>query len=152
MPLAHGARDGRYADGGVGAMAPIGPAVRQGALQLEVCLLGRAGTERWTPSLKAVDQAGRAVEILRDQLYWSDLDATVTRNRLAAASRNTSYQQIDGRTWEPLDVLPGWMDWSEAAKRRRRVARFRLLGSTLDQAHIELERRRVTALAASLAH
>jgi NTE family protein len=148
VPLAHGARDGRYADGGVSATAPLGPAVRSGAEHVDVLLLDRLGIDPWAPTRKALEQAGRAVELLRENAYWKDLEGTVLRNRLATAG-DPDYRRVEATLYAPQGELHGWMDWSP-----ERSARWPAMTwdeySLLD-AYQLMKRRREEAVGASLA-
>lgn len=144
VPIAHGCRDHRWADGGVCACAPLGPAVKAGADHCEVFALDLPGVSRWEGA-KPLDEAWRAVDVLRDHLTRADLRMTVERNR----HPRPGDRQISARYWVPVDPLPDWMDASPAAMEAR--ARMRYKGQTLDEYHLAAEAWELDALGRSVA-
>jgi predicted acylesterase/phospholipase RssA len=148
VPMAHGARDNRWADGGVSASAPLGPVVRAGAEHADVILLDRLGVDPWQPSPKATHQAARAIELLREGVFWRDVDATVTRNRLAVLG-DAGYKRIEATFYDPQGKLHDWMDWS--AKRVPLWSAMTWGSRPLAEAHTYMKGLRLEAQLASLA-
>jgi predicted acylesterase/phospholipase RssA len=124
VPLAHGARHGRWVDGGVGAAVPIDPAIAAGADHLHVILLDRAGVDYWAPTKKAIAQAGRAIEILRDQLFWEALLRVANYNDTAQTNPASGLRVIDLDFDEIASPLNDWMTLGPEAHRLWRESRF----------------------------
>jgi predicted acylesterase/phospholipase RssA len=124
VPLAHGARHGRWVDGGVGAAVPIDPAIKEGAEHIHVILLDRAGVDYWAPTKKAIAQAGRAIEILRDQLFWEAIQRVATYNEIARLDPNSRLRIITLDFDEIASPLNDWMHLGPEAHRLWREARF----------------------------
>lgn len=144
VPVAHGARDARWADGGVCACAPLGPAVRAGADHAEVFTLDQPGVEVWRGG-SPLAEGLRAVDVLRDHLTRADLRLTVARNRYPRSGD----RQITARYWCPVDPLPDWMDAGAAAMAARQRARY--TPRTLDEYADAAEAAYLTALEQSVA-
>ena len=142
VPLAHQIPGGRYSDGGVSFTAPLGPAVNAGADHIDVILLDRLGTGTWEATDKPLPLAGRAVSILRENLFWTDLQGTHLRNGMPG------YRPIEATYWEPDHQLPDWMDWGPVAKQRRRGMTF--TGRALGQTYAVVGALRDRALARSM--
>jgi predicted acylesterase/phospholipase RssA len=124
VPLAHGARHGRWVDGGVGAAVPIDPAIKAGAEHIHVILLDRAGVDYWVPSKKAIPQAGRAIEILRDQLFWESLLRVATYNEVARLDPHSGLRVITLDFDEIASPLNDWMTLGPEANRLWRESKF----------------------------
>ena len=142
VPLAHKIPGGRYADGGVSFTAPLAPAIGAGADHVDVILLDRLGTSEWAPTEDVLPLAGRAIGILRENLFWADLQGTWLRNQLS------DYRKITASYYEPDHALPPWMDFEPQAKQRRRLMTF--TGRTLDETYWLVKALRDNALAKSL--
>lgn len=131
VPLAHNT-DGRLADGGVMATAPLAPAIKRGAQAIDVIMLSPMVPEP-RPEMdraKARDKAGRAVDLLRRRLLWADLELARRVNQAPAKGERV----IDVTIYQPMSKLPGWMDASYDANVRRLEARFKrqTLGEAVD--------------------
>lgn len=92
----------------------------------------------------AIDEAGRAVEVLRDHLVRADLKLTAARNFYPRAGD----RPISARYWMPIESLPDWMDTSPAAMATRR--RVRYCQTTLDEYVFQAEGMYQAALGQSL--
>jgi NTE family protein len=147
VPFAH-QTDGVWCDGGVSASAPLGPVVSRGASEVEVILLDTPGTNHWVPQKGAVSKAGRAITILRENLFYEDVQNTLLRNDLAALN-DPRFRLINGTFRVLARPLPDFMDLSPEARRARREAHFRsyrlpqfatLLRGLRDEARREAER------------
>lgn len=144
VPLAHGARAGRWADGGISSTAPLAPVIRQGAEAIDVILLAPLTLDRWLPHGSAIDEAGRAVDILRRNLFYSDLELAALVNREPGPGKRF----IPITIWIPIDSLAPWMDFSREAILQNMEARFR--PATLEEAVQEIKAARLQALQESL--
>ena len=147
VPIAHGARDGRWADGGISATAPLGPVVAAGASDVDVVLLDQIGYAPWSPTPKALDQGGRAIDILRDNAFFNDLQGTILRNKIAAGPVGHGFRKVSATFHIPITPLPDWMDFSPRAKAVRRNAGFTRMD--IDSVYAELQANRRRALAQS---
>jgi NTE family protein len=123
VPFAH-QTDGVWADGGVSASAPLGPVVSRGASEVEVILLDTPGTNHWPYQKGAIAKAGRSVTILRENLFYEDIQNTSLRNDLAALN-DPRFRLVNGTFRVLARPLPDFMDLSPAARRARREAEFR---------------------------
>lgn len=145
VPVAHGADESRWADGGIYGAAPIGPVVALGADRVDVYLLNKLGVSGEWGGGSALDEAGRAVDSMREALIASDLRETYTRNIMPQMGDRS----IAIRVHEPLTPLPDWMDASRDALVRRRLVRYQDL--TLAEAIVIQTAREAEALRRSLA-
>ena len=131
VPVAHGADKGRYADGGVMATAPMGPAITLGAREIDVILLNPIGVDdRFAPNPKgsALAEAGRSIELLRDTLLFRDLELAERIN--VAPSAIYGERNIPITIYEPEDSLGPWMDFGADANEKRLTTPFRRLTLT----------------------
>ena len=145
VPVAHGADENRWADGGVYGAAPIAPVVDLGADHVDVYLLNPIGVSgRWDGG-NAISEASRAVDSMREALIARDLEATHARNVLPLPGD----RDISITVHEPLSALPGWMDASKPALSLRRAIKWQAL--TLNEAMVLQSAREAEAERRSLA-
>ena len=137
VPVAHGARDGRWADGGISASAPLEIPVRYGATKVDVFLTERLGTSSWSGG-KPLDEAARAITVLRENLFLRDLEATERVNIAPTGSE----RRVTARLHEPEEIVGGWMDFKPETLRKWLAVKYRPWG--LRQAILESHRRNGT--------
>jgi NTE family protein len=94
-----------WADGGLRNMTPIGEAIRLGATEIDVILCGNPSylDPFNAKKRKALGLAGRAVEIMADQIMLADLQICGLKNDLAEL--NGKYKSIKLRVFRPHSDL-----------------------------------------------